>query len=300
MGPKLRLLAAATASLWTSCGGGGASCTSDLGCSLNGVCTDGRCVCDAAWGGESGRCDELQFEPASFPQGYGLSPPLNSSWGGNPVWDEATRKYHLYTSVLTNGCFLGAYFTPATPPGRAGARAIAVLVRRRERPVLRPDRFSSMASAGAWTSHSRIDHSVSDSLEKPFTFKDVAINTQATNPQIVTLHDSSYAIFYSGSGEGPREGGPNCSYPTAGEHRLLAARSRAPDWTCPQCVRVSKSLDGPWYAASPLSAAVVFCQRLTAASVQDDPSEQHAAGLRKPESLGQQRRLYPDRLRHLL
>ena len=114
-----------------------------------------------------------------------------------------------------------------------------------------------MASAGAWTSHSRIDHSVSHSLDKPFTFKDVAINTQATNPQIVTLHDSSYAIFYSGSGEGPREGGPNCSYPTAGEHRLLAARSRAPDWTCPQCVRVSKSLDGPWYAASPQPSSSV-------------------------------------------
>ena len=110
----------------------------------------------------------------------------------------------------------------------------------------RPSRF--VPGAGAWTSHSRIDHSVSDSLEKPFTFQDVAINTQATNPQIVTLHDSSYAIFYSGSGEGPAEGGPNCSYPTAGDqHRLLAARSRAPDWTCPQCVRVSKSLDGPWY-----------------------------------------------------
>ena len=60
-------------------------CRDDEDCSLNGVCTDGRCVCDAAWGGESGRCDELQFEPASFPQGYGLSPPLNSSWGGNPV-----------------------------------------------------------------------------------------------------------------------------------------------------------------------------------------------------------------------
>ena len=130
MGATLRLLAAATASVWTPCGGDGASCTSDLGCSLNGVCTDGRCACDAAWGGESGRCDELQFEPVSFPQGYGLSPPLNSSWGGNPVWDDATRKYHLYTSVLTNGCFLGAHFTP-TPPShpltlRPGRRRVDI------------------------------------------------------------------------------------------------------------------------------------------------------------------------------
>ena len=206
----------AAALLLPACGGGrvpvtAGSCSSDLDCSLNGVCTAGRCVCDAAWGGQSGRCDELRFKPASFPQGYGLSPPLNSSWGGNPIWDEDTQQYHLYTSVLTNGCFLGA-----------------------------------------WTSHSRIDHSVSDSLSTPFTFKDVAINTQATNPQVVALRDGSYAIFYSGSGEGPPVGGLNCSYPTEGsQHRLIAASSRAPDWTCPQCIRVSRSLDGPWCVIPP-------------------------------------------------
>lgn len=36
-------------------------CTTDLNCSLNGLCTSGFCVCDKPWGGPG--CGVLQYKP---------------------------------------------------------------------------------------------------------------------------------------------------------------------------------------------------------------------------------------------
>lgn len=79
------------------------SCTSDLDCSLNGVCTSGSCVCDKPWSGQG--CEKMNFKPVTFPQGYGMAPNL-TSWGGGAIYDPGTKKYHAYISVMTNDCLL--------------------------------------------------------------------------------------------------------------------------------------------------------------------------------------------------
>jgi hypothetical protein len=47
-------------------------CTSDLDCSLNGVCSGGSCDCDKPWSGAT--CETMNFKPVTFPQGYGMAP----------------------------------------------------------------------------------------------------------------------------------------------------------------------------------------------------------------------------------
>ena len=59
-----------------------ALCSTDLDCSLNGRCSQGRCECDKPWSGDS--CGTMRFRPVSFPQGYGQSPNLTAWGGGNP------------------------------------------------------------------------------------------------------------------------------------------------------------------------------------------------------------------------
>jgi hypothetical protein len=55
------------------------SCSSDLGCSLNGECSSGRCVCDSGWwSGALGACERLDLLPADLSAGYnhvGPGPP---------------------------------------------------------------------------------------------------------------------------------------------------------------------------------------------------------------------------------
>ena len=36
-----------------------ASCKTDLDCSLNGVCTNGNCICDKPWSGQA--CETMNF-----------------------------------------------------------------------------------------------------------------------------------------------------------------------------------------------------------------------------------------------
>ena len=45
----------------------GSGCTSNLNCSLNGLCEGGVCQCDAPWHGPA--CELIKFKPVGFPQG---------------------------------------------------------------------------------------------------------------------------------------------------------------------------------------------------------------------------------------
>ena len=61
---------ALTSSSW----GAAAGCDSALGCSLNGMCSAGRCVCDPPWTGAS--CGELKYKaptPAGGKNAYNTS-----------------------------------------------------------------------------------------------------------------------------------------------------------------------------------------------------------------------------------
>ena len=74
-------------------------CDSDLGCSLNGVCTsDGKCQCDKPWTGPS--CGVLAFKPSKLLQSLVPRTIAKSSWGGSII--EAGGQFHLYANSITS------------------------------------------------------------------------------------------------------------------------------------------------------------------------------------------------------
>lgn len=88
-------------------------CTSDLDCSLNGICkdsTDGNtiCLCDPAWRGT--RCQYLNFAPASRNNGFRIENTV--TWGASILPDD--RKdgvWVAFAAKMVNGCGLGSWTT---------------------------------------------------------------------------------------------------------------------------------------------------------------------------------------------
>eukprot|EP01059_Diplonema_ambulator_P033486 TRINITY_DN7026_c0_g1_i1.p1 TRINITY_DN7026_c0_g1~~TRINITY_DN7026_c0_g1_i1.p1 ORF type:complete len:421 (+),score=83.33 TRINITY_DN7026_c0_g1_i1:129-1265(+) len=75
-----------------------------MGCSLNGECVDGLCICEPQWEGE--RCEVLRFErPMVWETGYHVEG--NASWGGNAVFEDGV--YHLFVAQMVGGCGLEDY-----------------------------------------------------------------------------------------------------------------------------------------------------------------------------------------------
>jgi hypothetical protein len=86
------------------------SCTDDSGCSYNGKCHAGVCMCDLAWRGAC--CTELAFRPAV--KGAGLHTieadgHNTSSWGGSVLCDNSTGVYHMWAAEMTQHCGIGAW-----------------------------------------------------------------------------------------------------------------------------------------------------------------------------------------------
>ena len=80
-----------------------AACSDDSSCSLNGVCVQGTCACDAGWGGPS--CASLRLAPAE--PGSGVIAWPTSSWGGVAVGDpDNARLFHFFYSRFVGGCGL--------------------------------------------------------------------------------------------------------------------------------------------------------------------------------------------------
>ena len=79
-----------------------AQCSTDLECSLNGVCTAAACVCDKPWSGPS--CSTLAFAvtPASAKNIYNASDPRNT-WGGPVVGPGADGRYHAFIPLYEAG-----------------------------------------------------------------------------------------------------------------------------------------------------------------------------------------------------
>jgi hypothetical protein len=78
-------------------------CTSDSDCSLLGVCTGGRCDCDAGWtGADCARADLLPYDPAA---GHGYVNATSASWGGHPLADPSVPgRWTLFVSEMAAGC----------------------------------------------------------------------------------------------------------------------------------------------------------------------------------------------------
>ena len=73
-------------------------CNSDLGCSLNGVCNKGKCICEPPWNGRN--CGVLQLKPTPLGGAYGYSstPFAVTSWGGNSLFHNGS--WHLFVTEI--------------------------------------------------------------------------------------------------------------------------------------------------------------------------------------------------------
>jgi hypothetical protein len=85
-----------------------ASCSSDLDCSLNGVCQAQSCVCDPPWAGPA--CATLLYAattPASGKNLYNTSDP-NNTWNG-PIVTAPDGTFHIYVPVYRPGSLSGPF-----------------------------------------------------------------------------------------------------------------------------------------------------------------------------------------------
>lgn len=90
---------------------GGGPCDSDWDCSLGGVCTSSKCVCDVWWTGP--QCTFLNLQPAESLSSQGLQVPNYFSWGGHPVQD-ANGEYHLFASFMCDHASLDQWTTKSS------------------------------------------------------------------------------------------------------------------------------------------------------------------------------------------
>ena len=86
---------------------GGAACSADEDCQLNGRCTAGACVCVPEWTGPD--CSLLNLEPARPSPHAGYDEPGTSSWGGTIVADPGGGYYHMFVSRMAGHCGLNAW-----------------------------------------------------------------------------------------------------------------------------------------------------------------------------------------------
>lgn len=88
-------------------------CKSDLDCALNGVCTTGRCVCDAAWEGQ--QCERFAFLPGPVDADVNspwATPDLETStWGLGTLQRPVDGEQHMFGTELTGSCGIGAWQT---------------------------------------------------------------------------------------------------------------------------------------------------------------------------------------------
>jgi hypothetical protein len=79
------------------------SCTTDLDCSLNGLCINTICVCDLPWSGTS--CTQLSYKistPAIGKSVYNISDPKNT-WNGPIFGPDIDTMYHIYVPLYNIG-----------------------------------------------------------------------------------------------------------------------------------------------------------------------------------------------------
>ena len=87
---------------------GAGQCHSDLDCSLNGRCDNGRCRCEPAWSGAPD-CSSIRFVPGIRASGYRHHEPYLSpnrtSWGGGGWYDNVSGLYLMWVSEMAgNWC----------------------------------------------------------------------------------------------------------------------------------------------------------------------------------------------------
>ena len=153
-----------------------AFCLTDLGCSLNGVCQWGKCICDPPWKDSEWRwispvehCSVLKVAhlPDDYIPAYGGGPHRKStawypqqaltSWGGNMIYDKNDQKYHLFVSAMSRGQGLQA-----------------------------------------WMNVSEIHHATAEDPLQQFKKRKVVRKKEAHNASPIRTPDGTWLIFYMG------------------------------------------------------------------------------------------------------
>lgn len=152
-----------------------AKCTTDLDCSLNGVCAAGACKCDKPWkdsadGTEGCSVLDVLPHPNDYVPAYG-GPRTSTayhkqdltSWGGNIIL--ANGQYHLWVSAMDGG-----------------------------------------GGLNVWTHSSRIDHAVADDPMGIFKLVDTPLPKEAHNASPLRAPNGSFLIFHIGNSGGAAGG----------------------------------------------------------------------------------------------
>ena len=197
------------------------ACTTDLDCSLNGLCVSGSCACDAAWLGAD--CSTLALLPSARGDGD-CDPSLNgtavgytTTWGGHPVVGD-DGVWHAHVAEMALHCGMCA-----------------------------------------WGSQSQVAHYVAASVTGPYARRDLAVGAFAHNPVVVrtpagTPNNASFIMFHIGIGcdsAGAHAcnytGMPECANGSTPIHPgRPTSRIPPPPNVTRATTHVAASLDGPW------------------------------------------------------
>lgn len=189
------------------------ACTTDLDCSLNGICVDASCACDSGWRGAD--CGVVNLAPAVLGSGYnrtGELPQPTSSWGANIFPDEDTPdKWHMYASEFTEHCDIRN-----------------------------------------WSPNSRIVHTVSTTgALGPYAFASEAVPAFAHNPKVLRAPDGTWLMYTIGVPTAA-SALVNCSAPQGGRGAgtgtdALDTPGRTPaNRESNITLYTATSLEGPW------------------------------------------------------
>ena len=203
----------------------GTDCATELDCSLNGACdaASGACACDKGWAGAT--CDTLHLDPtAHVAYGYTNTSSVSSWGGGPPVHDAATGKYHLFVSEIAAHCGMSTWARMSQ-----SVHAVATAV---EGPYARAADDNPIIPT---VSHNTIyAYSAPDKTHLIYTIFE-GTSPQSCNP---------YLACTSGTTPGGEGLHPPAGWPAANCTGGPGARG---------VLHYSKSLDGPWTSAGPIT-----------------------------------------------
>jgi hypothetical protein len=203
------------------------ACQSNVGCSLNGVCSGGKCQCDAAWEGET--CQWLSFLPGNDKDLALDGIPLccyhgddenSTSWGASVIQAPEDGKFYMWVAQMTNHCNLGK-----------------------------------------WRTNSEVALARSDNPLGPFTKLIDLVPPWTHNPEAIRAPDEStksgfvYALYALGDGV-PKSGPPaNCSNPpkqspSRPAPQLKRLNSAGRNITANFTIHYSELATGPYKAAN--------------------------------------------------
>lgn len=90
-------------------------CATDFDCSLNGLCTNGKCACDVPWKGD--RCGTLDILPGAVGLHhiplctYHGDGPNSTSWGGSVLRSPEDGAYYMWAASMAHNCTMGEWQT---------------------------------------------------------------------------------------------------------------------------------------------------------------------------------------------